>query len=100
MRAHFTARPAWPGSYPSREVKMEFVRRIGPDPHRLGPKTPNLEGCPDIWELSNGDFAVIGRTVNDLQSKLPAGASCGPDETIVLLPRGILVDARKDIPQK
>ena len=33
-----------------------FLRRLGPDPHAKGAKTPSLEGCPDIFELDGGDF--------------------------------------------
>lgn len=84
-----------------------FKRRIGPDPHapdaagNPNPFTPALSGCPDIWELENGDFAVIGidRT-SQLNSHLPQTASCGPDERIVVLPRRILIAAKADIPIK
>jgi hypothetical protein len=58
-------------------------------------------GCPDIWELDNGRFAVIGvdRTA-ELITRLPAEASCGPDERIVVIDRHILVNAKGDIPCK
>ena len=78
---------------------MNFARRIGPDPHRDGNTTSNLLGCPDIWEMDDGSFAVIGRrATNDLRHLLPASASCGTDEEIVILPRSTLVHARGDIP--
>jgi hypothetical protein len=35
-------------------------KRIGPDPHANGAKSAGCDGCPDIWELDNGDFAIIG----------------------------------------
>jgi hypothetical protein len=79
---------------------MNFVRRLGPDPHANGAQTPALQNCPDVWELDTGDFAIIGIEVTDvLRPKLPPTASCGPDERIVLVPRRILVGARPDIPE-
>ena len=78
-----------------------FVRRIGPDPHAGGARTIALNGCPDIWELENGDFAVIGIDMTDAaRAKLPPTAGCGPDERIVRIPRKLLVDAKRDIPDK
>ncbi len=75
-----------------------FKRRIGPNPHANGDGTPNSAGCPDIWELDNGEFAVIGRRADMLQSLLPNDASCGPDEQMVVIPRRTLINARADIP--
>lgn len=76
-----------------------FKRRIGPDPHANGVRTPNLESCPDIWELANGDFAVIGlEQTSELRPHLPADASCGPDERIVVIPRKTLINAKSAIP--
>ena len=78
-----------------------FIRRLGPDPHEAGMQTPALRGCPDIWELENGDVAVIGRDITaEAIGQLPAGANCGPDERIVLIPRRTLVLAKPDIPDK
>ena len=75
-----------------------FIRRIGPDPHAGGAMTSGCYGCPDIWELDSGDFAVIGADITDLTGKLPLSASCGPDERIVRIPRKTLVLAKADIP--
>ncbi|HWB02949.1 MAG TPA: hypothetical protein VG796_08000 [Verrucomicrobiales bacterium] len=78
---------------------MDFLRRLGPDPHANGATTPALDNCPDVWELDTGDFAVIGIEVtSELKDKLPPTASCGPDERIVLVPRRILMGAKADIP--
>lgn len=77
-----------------------FLRRLGPDPHANGATTSSLEGCPDILELENGDFAIIGVDITELAGKrLPFGAGCGPDERIVRIPRSILVNAKPDIPE-
>ena len=76
----------------------EFLRRLGPDPHVNGTQTPSLEGCPDIFELSDGDFAIIGQDITECASKLPPSAGCGPDERIIRLPRKTLIGAKQDIP--
>lgn len=73
-----------------------FLRRIGPEPRAYCAQTV---GCPDIWELGDGDFAVIGMDITEAaRAKLPPTAGCGPDERIVRLPRKLLVNARRDIP--
>ena len=77
-----------------------ITRRIGPDPHANGAKTSSLLGCPDILELEDGDFAVIGVDITELLSgKLTFGAGCGPDERIIKIPRKTLVLAKQDIPE-
>ena len=79
-------------------TQFEFSRRLGPDPHLNGQKTAACDGCPDVWELKNGDIAVIGiRITEAAKPRLPATAGCGPDEEIVLVPRNILLAARADI---
>jgi hypothetical protein len=76
-------------------------RRLGPDPHADGRKTKTLQGCPDIFELESGDFAIVGQDITETaKMHLPANASCGPDERIVIIPRTTLVLAKKDIPDK
>lgn len=65
-------------------MPIEFLRRIGPDPHANGARTVAVNGCPDIFELQSGDFAVIGIDItNAAAPKLPPTAGCGPDERIV-----------------
>ncbi len=75
-----------------------FAKRIGPDPHANGAKSVGCQGCPDIWELDNGDFAVIGDDITGAAGQLPSSAGCGPDERIVRIPRATLVLAKPDIP--
>jgi hypothetical protein len=76
-----------------------FIRRLGPDPHENGAATENLAGCPDVLELANGDFAIIGRDITTTaQRAMFPTANCGPDERVIQVPRRILVAAKRDIP--
>ena len=76
-----------------------IIRRLGPAPHADGAQTAALEGCPDIFELHSGDFALIGINItNEIVPHLPSDASCGPDECVVRVPRKTLVLAKRDIP--
>ncbi len=77
-----------------------FIKRLGPDPHANGATSAGCQGCPDIWELDNGDFAVIGADITPLVAQLPPSASCGPDERMVRVPRKTLVLAKTDIPDR
>ncbi len=79
---------------------MVFVRRLGPDPHANGAKSVGCNGCPDIWEIEGGDFAVIGIDITAIATSLPPSAGCGPDERIVRVPRKTLVLAKADIPDR
>jgi hypothetical protein len=75
-----------------------FARRLGPDPHEGGKKTAGGDGCPDIWELEDGNIAVIGiRITGAVAGKLPPTAGCGADEEVVLLPRELLRGAKSAI---
>jgi hypothetical protein len=74
-------------------------KRLGPPPHANGAQTAALEGCPDIFELTSGEFALIGHNATaELRRSLPGDASCGPDECIITIPRKTLVLAKPDIP--
>jgi hypothetical protein len=78
-----------------------FLKRLGTDPHANGAQSSGCDGCPDIWELDNGDFAIIGIDITAAaKAKLPPTAGCGPDERIVRLPRNLLVNAKRDIPDR
>ncbi len=79
---------------------VNFVKRLGPDPHARGVQTYALCGCPDIWELDDGDFAIIGTDITSAAGGLPPSASCGPDERIVRIPRKTLILAKPDIPDR
>jgi hypothetical protein len=78
-----------------------FLKRLGSDPHANGAKSSGCDGCPDIWELDNGDFAIISIDITAAAiAKLPPTAGCGPDERIVRLPRNLLVNAKREIPDR
>jgi hypothetical protein len=77
-----------------------FKKRLGPDPHANGAISVGCQGCPDIFELDSGDFAVIGVDMTPSAEFLPPTASCGPDERIVRIPRRTLVLAKSDIPDR
>ncbi len=79
--------------------QLMFLRRLGPDPHANGAKTYACDGCPDIFELIGGDFALIGTDITEIaRPELPSSASCGRDEKIIKIPRKTLVLAKPDIP--
>lgn len=55
--------------------------------------------CPDIWELDNGDIAVIGRDMTEQYAgRLPTGVSVVSDERLVVIPRNMIIAAKPDIP--
>jgi hypothetical protein len=76
-----------------------FLRRLGPAPHADGAHSSALKGCPDIFELETGDFAIVGQDITAQAAKhLPLDATCGPDERIIVIPRKRLVLAKSAIP--
>jgi hypothetical protein len=77
-----------------------FIRRLGQPPQANGVLCAGCQGCPDIWELDNGDFAVIGLDMTALAGRLPPTAGCGPNERMVRIPRNVLVAAKRDIPDR
>ncbi len=75
-----------------------FVRRLGKSAHELGTTAGNAS-CPEIWELDNGDVAVIGTDLTaDYAGRLPVGVSVDPGERLVVIPRSTIVSAKTDIP--
>jgi len=75
-----------------------FVRRLGKSSHELGQTSGNAS-CPDIWELDNGDVAVIGQDLTAAyEARLPEGVSVDPGERLVIIPRKTALAAKKDIP--
>ncbi|WTZ28350.1 hypothetical protein OG344_23225 [Microbispora sp. NBC_01389] len=75
-----------------------MVRRIGKSAAELN-CTGNDDGCPDIWELDNGDIAVIGRDLTrSYESRLPESVVIAEDEKLVIIPRVMLIAAKADLP--
>lgn len=76
---------------------MEIVRRLGKSPRERG--SLNNVTCPDIFELSDGSFAVIGTDMTELlDGVLPKDAGRADYERIVVISRETLIAARGDIP--
>lgn len=75
-----------------------FHRRLGKSAHELG-TTGGDASCPELWELDNGDVAVIGTELTaSYAGRLPAGVSIDPGERLVVIPRSTIVSAKADIP--
>ncbi|MCA1218042.1 hypothetical protein [Streptomyces sp. 8L] len=75
-----------------------FTRRLGKSAAELG-TSRDEDDCPDIWQLDNGDIAVIGRDLTDAYgTRLPAGVSLAADERLVIIPGTMLSAAKTDIP--
>lgn len=75
-----------------------FACRLGRSAAELG-TTGGRNGCPDIWQLDNGDVAVIGRDLTAAyQRRLPKGVSIAADERLVVIPGAMLSSAKRDIP--
>ena len=76
---------------------MKIVRRIGVPPIARG--STSGANCPDVFELSDGNFAVIGTEATQaLEQELPADASRADYERIVIVSRETLIRAKADIP--
>lgn len=75
-----------------------FLRRLGKSALELGDTTADPT-CPDIWELDNGDIAFIGTDLTRVYAgNLPAGVSIGAGERLVVVPRNMVIAAKRDIP--
>ncbi|MDO0935542.1 hypothetical protein QQY66_29145 [Streptomyces sp. DG2A-72] len=78
---------------------VTVVRRLGDPPRTRGSHTN--ETCPDLFELSDGNFAVIGTEATaDLDPHLPPDAARADYERIVVIDRDTLIRAKKDIPDE
>ena len=75
-----------------------FLRRLGPSLANTALACRSTFACPDIWELDDGDFAVIGTDITEHADKLPPTAGCAKNERMVRIPRRLLVLAKADIP--
>ncbi|MEU5922301.1 MULTISPECIES: hypothetical protein [Streptomyces] len=80
------------------DPSASFVRRLGKSPSELG-TTGDHDDCPDIWQLDNGDIAVIGRDLTDAyRSRLPVDVRIAMDERLVVIPGNTLSAAKAEIP--
>jgi len=82
-------------------MELTIVKRCGVDPHALpeGKESLFLNGCPDVFELSDGSYAIIGKKMTEeLKNLLPEDAGISPEEEMVVVPRFILANAKRDIP--
>jgi hypothetical protein len=78
---------------------MKATRRLGTTPVERG-DTTGVSGSPDILELDDGGFAVIGVDITDEIGTQPlSDARCAPNERIVRISRRTLVAAKRDIPE-
>ncbi|MFC8241049.1 hypothetical protein [Streptomyces chartreusis] len=74
-----------------------ITRRLGDAPRARGCQTG--ESCPDVFELSDGNFAVIGIEATALlDPQLPPDAARADHERIVVIDRDTLIRAKRDIP--
>lgn len=72
-------------------------RRLGKSPQARGCLTDT--NCPDVFELSDGRFAIIGTDMTEeFRGILPSDAGVGPKERVIVVPREVLIDVRADIP--
>jgi hypothetical protein len=101
---HAHVKPYWRGPEDSMDRPLEadpsaeLKRRLGKSALELG-DTNATAGSPDIWELENGDIAVIGRDLTAAYAgRLPEGVGIVDDERLVVIPRNMLVAAKPDIP--
>ncbi|GAA2646670.1 hypothetical protein ACFPH6_23440 [Streptomyces xiangluensis] len=75
----------------------QIIRRLGVSPRARG--SASGATCPDIFELADGNFAIIGTdATTSLDSQLPADAARADYERIVVITRETLVRAKADIP--
>lgn len=78
-------------------MSFRIIRRVGDPPRSRGSVTG--ETCPDLFELSDGSFAVIGTDATELCDLcLPPGAARADYERIVIITRETLIRAKRDIP--
>ncbi|MDT0485510.1 hypothetical protein [Streptomyces doebereineriae] len=76
---------------------LSVVRRIGDPPKARGSQT--AETCPDVFELSDGSFAVIGTEATaDLDRLIPPHMTRADHERIVVIDRETIMRAKRDIP--
>lgn len=87
-----------PGSKWEPDPSANLQHRWGASPHDRSDTCAD-GSCPDIWELDNGDIAVIGQDLTaSYRYRLPRDVSIEPGESMVIIPRSTLIAAKTDIP--
>jgi hypothetical protein len=77
------------------DVDLRVSRRLGTAPS--GRASCSSSGnCPDVFELSTGDFAIVGEDVST-SLELPADAGRSDTERIVRVPRDVLFAAARNL---
>lgn len=80
------------------DPSASFARRLGRSAAESG-NSNGTDECPDIWQLDNGDIAVIGRDLSSVYAqRLTQGVALDPDERLVVIPGNMLSAAKADIP--
>lgn len=74
---------------------LTVLRRLGTAPQAREACSYGGD-CPDVFELANGDFAIIGEDVS-LDLELPADAGRSATERTVVVPRAVLLAALRDL---
>jgi len=77
---------------------MRIARHIGTTPQRHG-STP----CPNMFELTDGRFAIIGEVIetigiDDIENLSASERDSLQGQRIVIVERGTLMHAKHDIP--
>jgi hypothetical protein len=86
----------------TKDTTMKITRRYGTTPQQRGSATG--QSCPDVFGLDDGSYLIIGKTAQTWDMNNPVfqrmkelGASVGPDETAVIVPRDAIHAAALDI---
>ncbi|SDG91038.1 hypothetical protein SAMN05421505_10986 [Sinosporangium album] len=63
------------------------------------PDSGEGDECPDIWELDNGDIAVVGQDLTGtyIGSRRPGELKIAQDERLVVIPRSTFLSAKAAI---
>lgn len=78
-----------------------ILRRLGTSPKDREAACVACANCPDVFELEDGDFAVIGKDETPiLGQSLPPDAGYGDHERIVRVPRDVLLAAGRELPSR
>lgn len=97
MLSALTVTPGGDAQLPDESMSVRIARRLGDPPTMRGSHTS--ETCPDLFELTDGNFAVIGtEATTALDPHLPPDAARADYERIVVITRETLIRAKKDIP--